>query len=223
MHYYSYYGLFGVKPQNPQNRVLNIAGVVLCVAALSLMFFIKTNDEPAPASRRASPTGNNPFDLESPSSTINPTNQYTTALLKDIDSTDKLVTPADDDIKLHSQPQWTNKLSPSMRRIVGTILALFGGLCYGVCMIPAQYLIDSKKGSPNGIDYVHSHFSGILFTSVGYFILYTVLSGNKPQINPSIALPAYASGILWAIAQTGKLCICAAECHLLSPVIDPSC
>lgn len=69
-------------------------------------------------------------------------------------------------------------------------------------MCPAQALIDGGKASSHGIDYVHSHFSGILFSSIAYFILYAILNGNKPQVNPSIALPAYASGILWAIAQT---------------------
>jgi glucose uptake protein GlcU len=69
-------------------------------------------------------------------------------------------------------------------------------------MVPAQYSMDQKLGSPNGIDYVFSHFIGIYLSSTFYFILYCAWQNNLPVLNPRIALPGFCSGLLWAIAQT---------------------
>eukprot|EP01130_Rhizamoeba_saxonica_P006071 TRINITY_DN2406_c0_g1_i2.p1 TRINITY_DN2406_c0_g1~~TRINITY_DN2406_c0_g1_i2.p1 ORF type:complete len:142 (+),score=16.48 TRINITY_DN2406_c0_g1_i2:647-1072(+) len=54
----------------------------------------------------------------------------------------------------------------------------------------------------NGMDYVFSHFTGILLCSIFYFLLYCIYNRNKPHVFPQSVLPGFLSGIMWAIAQT---------------------
>eukprot|EP01126_Amoeba_proteus_P048607 TRINITY_DN5634_c0_g1_i1.p1 TRINITY_DN5634_c0_g1~~TRINITY_DN5634_c0_g1_i1.p1 ORF type:complete len:138 (-),score=14.65 TRINITY_DN5634_c0_g1_i1:66-479(-) len=51
------------------------------------------------------------------------------------------------------------------------------------------------------MDYIFSHFCGIFITSTGYFLIYCLLKKNKPYINPEVVLPAFISGLMWAIAD----------------------
>ncbi|CAF4762391.1 unnamed protein product, partial [Rotaria magnacalcarata] len=55
----------------------------------------------------------------------------------------------------------------------------------------------------NGLYYINSQYSGILLSSLFYFVVYAALKRNKPRINPSIALPAMVSGAMWAVANIG--------------------
>jgi hypothetical protein len=148
-----YFGLFGLNKQTPKNDYLNVMGVVICFSALSLMFFIKPNEEmngtlsPSHVGKSAfatnkatlsklhkspssSASANTPFDLESPSnarsllSTPNVNNDA-----DDHHDTDPLLhDDPDGTVKVHpSQLSWTAKLNPPTRRMVGISLALIGG------------------------------------------------------------------------------------------------
>merc|ERR1719336_1284128 len=80
------------------------------------------------------------------------------------------------------------------------------GLLFGSNFAPPTHLIDlAKKGnthySEHGIDYVLSHFSGIMLTAIVQFVVYSLATNNKPHINPQIALPAWLSGVVWGVAQ----------------------
>jgi len=55
----------------------------------------------------------------------------------------------------------------------------------------------------NPLDYVFSHFCGILLTSMACIMFYTAYKGNQPDVYPQVILPAYVSGLLWAVAQVG--------------------
>merc|ERR1719384_2253652 len=56
--------------------------------------------------------------------------------------------------------------------------------------------------STNGLDYVYSHYTGILLTSLAYFLIYCISRRNRPQINHKVALPGWISGVMWGIAQS---------------------
>ena len=93
--------------------------------------------------------------------------------------------------------------------MAGGILA---GIFFGLNFVPPQYLIDhpTETGaavggdhthSTDSLDYVFSHFSGILLASTAIVFLYAALKRNKPSVYPEVILPGLCCGILWAIAQ----------------------
>ena len=54
-----------------------------------------------------------------------------------------------------------------------------------------------------GLDYVFSHFSGIILTSNVYFLLYCIFKRNRPQIGVGLVIPSIVSGVMWGVAQSG--------------------
>lgn len=50
--------------------------------------------------------------------------------------------------------------------------------------------------------YVFAFCCGVFAASTVYFIIYSVYKQNRPVILPETFLPAFAAGILWAVAQT---------------------
>jgi len=65
---------------------------------------------------------------------------------------------------------------------------------------PPQYIIDHTDNK-HGLDYVFSHFSGIMVASTFIVILYSAFMKNKPILYPQALLPGVISGALWGIAQ----------------------
>lgn len=53
------------------------------------------------------------------------------------------------------------------------------------------------------MDYVFAHFTGILLTSILYFIIYCIIKKNQPIVYPKAILPAFASGKLFFM-HTGE-------------------
>merc|ERR1719411_408118 len=105
---------------------------------------------------------------------------------------------------------WVDKLSPRRKQIIGILLSLFAGCCYGSCFSPIQYLINTRhQNDPvdypygNLEQYAFCHYSGILISSIMWFFIYCVYTGNKPQINNEATFPAICCGFLWAVAFTG--------------------
>jgi len=98
-------------------------------------------------------------------------------------------------------------------------MALLAGVFFGFNFDPVEMLkrtdtddttaapgwtSNTQDHSPNSIDYVFSHFSGIFLTSSVYLIAYLVyhhFKGTKPYIVPEVTLPAFISGFGWAIAD----------------------
>jgi len=48
---------------------------------------------------------------------------------------------------------------------------------------------------------VFSHFCGIFATSTAILLVYCAYKRNQPVVNPALFLPAFCSGVIWAIAQ----------------------
>ena len=106
-------------------------------------------------------------------------------------------------------------LSVSSKRLLGVAMSVVSGLLYGSNFTPPQIVHD--HGAPCGgngshglpgcgdqdmLDYVFPHFTGIFLTSTFYFLLYCAFMKNRPNIYPQAILPAFASGVMWATAQS---------------------
>ena len=107
-------------------------------------------------------------------------------------------------------PRWIRKAQESSggKFAFGFMLACVAGVFYGTNFNPPQRLIDEatrgdKSHSIHALDYVFSHFCGIFFATLLYFIVYCAVKqsrGRKPQLPPCV-LPAFGSGLMWGIAQ----------------------
>merc|ERR1712216_998498 len=98
---------------------------------------------------------------------------------------------------------WVDRLDRPQKRLLGIILAAVSGVLYGSNFDPPQWVMDNHPSkSQNGLDYVFSHFTGIFISSTLYFILYCCVNKNKPTVYPEAILPAFISGLMWAVAQS---------------------
>ncbi|EMS16301.1 transmembrane protein, putative [Entamoeba histolytica HM-3:IMSS] len=88
-----------------------------------------------------------------------------------------------------------------LQMVVGVICSLIAGILFGSAFNPSKYLQDNRLSSPNGVDYVFSHFVGIFLASTLYFIIYIIIFRNKPFIFKQTILPGIISGAMWGIAQ----------------------
>jgi len=113
-------------------------------------------------------------------------------------------------LEAEMEQSWVDKLTSKQKQLFGIGLSIVSGVCYGLCFCPAQYCINHNTNnsdySSNLEDYALSHFSGILLSTMSYFIIYAVYSKmyhQKPQVNAEAILPSILCGIVWAIAQIG--------------------
>eukprot|EP00930_Biecheleria_cincta_P083505 TRINITY_DN73071_c0_g1_i1.p1 TRINITY_DN73071_c0_g1~~TRINITY_DN73071_c0_g1_i1.p1 ORF type:complete len:332 (+),score=31.92 TRINITY_DN73071_c0_g1_i1:71-1066(+) len=89
--------------------------------------------------------------------------------------------------------------------VAGFIVALVAGVFMGSNFDPPTYLqqIGPPEHSSDAMDYVISHFSGILLASLAYFLVYLGVMRKQSFYDRKIVLPGLGSGILWGIAQVG--------------------
>jgi len=62
------------------------------------------------------------------------------------------------------------------------------------------------NASQDPLDYVFAHFCGVLLTSIFWFLVYCAKrarEGREPDLYPAVTLPAFVSGLMWAVAQIG--------------------
>eukprot|EP01083_Nonionella_stella_P075385 204924_1 len=178
------WGLFGLD-KNPATHIeRNYIGVLLCLAAAATFVFIRPTKSPPDYSRSSrdySVLSAEPQD-----------DGELTARLSILDEKARSV----------SANILTRKLSHSGQLVFGYAASAIIGVMYGCSFVPAQYYLDTGRGSSNILDYVFSHFTGLFLASTLYFFIYCMVKGNQPWINTRSALPALSSGIMWAVAQT---------------------
>eukprot|EP00939_MAST-03C_sp_MAST-3C-sp1_P002999 g2999.t1 len=86
----------------------------------------------------------------------------------------------------------------------GVAMALAAGAFFGSNFDPVTWIKDhDENASQEDLDYVFSHFTGILVTSFVYFLVYCVAKANEPWVSKTLILPAFVSGLCWAVAQIG--------------------
>jgi hypothetical protein len=88
--------------------------------------------------------------------------------------------------------------NPIVRKVFGVLLAMVMGLFYGSTFTPVAYNINVNPDvSDNYLDFVKTHYCGILITSIGWWLLYCAVMCNRPRIYPKLVLPAFISGLMW--------------------------
>ena len=181
------YGLFGLSTDTIANPALNYAGVACVIVCLVIFTKVKTKTR---ADQRAE-------SLEA--------RTYGEPLIENglLEAGGERVTPAPSDKGDGSLFAPGTKA----RRLAGIAMAVVSGLFYGSNFDPPQYVIDhhaDDETRSQALNYVFSHFTGILCSSVTFFCVYCLgcrAMGKKPDIRWEIAGPAFVSGLIWGLAD----------------------
>lgn len=171
------FGLLGVTPEVPSNEVLNYVGVAM--AALSGVFYLFVKSESSTAEERQA--------------------LVTTPIAEITTESEIAVVLSNNDVGSESET-FFDRLSKNAKRTLGISMAIFSGFLYAFTFTPALYVQDNyDDASKNGLDYVFSLYTGIFISSVFYFTVYCIFKKNKPQVFPSVILPALISGTKYSI------------------------
>jgi len=165
------FGLFGMNKEVVAHPALNYLGVTFACLSVVVMIGVKTEVK-------------SKVDPPAKSAGYSSVNDY--------------------DVSNPENDSWVEKLSLAQRRVFGLVLAVVSGLLYGVNFDPPTYVMNHFKAdgvSQNGLDYVFSHFTGIIVTSTCFLIVYCIIKRNKPVVFPNAILPGFICGFFWAIAQ----------------------
>ena len=180
-----HFGWFGLKPEDVEKPILNYIGVILgCISGV-VFFFIQPVKREQKSEEQVGQDGQEPF-LESskPVTTINEI------------SVEKASTPTPQHVSIR-------------QRIIGSILAITTGAIFGLVFNPSTYIQDHLDKYPdatkNGLHYVYAMYSGILISSVFYYVAYIAYKRNRPYLHVRSVLPALISGMMWGVAQAGFL------------------
>ena len=211
------FGILGLPaPTTPLTTPwLNYLGVALSLASLGLYSFVETNvsgkkDGDASQEYAKLNAGDDYAALSSMSPRI-VGSEYTMDAHGNVETPDVRVGMGNaaegmsNSEDVHQQgSSWIDKLSRKNKRMVGIIGALVSGVFYGTSFNPVFHIIDttSNPGDCHAIGFVFSHFSGIFLTSTIFMMIYCAATNNRPRIYPRVILPAFLSGIMWAIANT---------------------
>ncbi|CAF3806482.1 unnamed protein product [Rotaria sordida] len=185
------FGILGLTPQVPKTNskiALNYASVVLAALSAVFFLFIKSTRTPRVVRNSGINDDNSTIELEKAENISD-----------------------EDEVNVETDFPFLNRLSDRVQQILGCTLASIAGIFYGLMFIPDQYIRDHGENYKlnnelppnNGLYYINSQYSGVLLSSLFYFIIYAAWKRNKPSINPSIVLPAMVSGTMWAIANIG--------------------
>jgi hypothetical protein len=204
---FGFFGVIAKPPDTSAKMALNYASVVL--AAISAIFFLFIKSTPTPT--KAAPYA----ALYNENASIE---------LSKVGDTN-----AEGGEGLETDFPFLNRFSIKVQKIFGCALAAIAGIFYGLMFIPDQYIRDyphkySYKTEPadaNGLHYINSQYTGVLLSSLFYFVVYAALKRNKPVINPSIVLPAMVSGVMWGVANIGFIvAISALSTSVAYPIVS---
>ncbi|CAF0841464.1 unnamed protein product [Adineta ricciae] len=189
------FGLFDMKAQVPTTEtklILNYASVILAASSAIFFLFIKSTTKTAALPREVSYLSSSDGESSIQLGKVGETADYSHQNI-------------DDDFP------FLNRLTDRVQKILGCAFAALAGMFYGSMFIPDQYIRDhaskyTYRGEPpplSGLYYINSQYSGILLSSLFYFVIYAALKRNKPVMNPTVVLPALASGAMWGVANIG--------------------
>lgn len=204
------FGLFGLTPNKIGNPTLNIIGVIIACAALSVYFFVKPEKMGGKANKKDVVGGAEASLLDEEHDTA-----YA-GIYKEVELGKSLIPGGNGTLNADGEvvnatsdegedTMWTDSLNESQKTIFGVTMSVVSGLLYGCNFNPPQYVVDHPDAFPGSstdlADYVFPHFCGILLASIVFVQLYSMVSKNKPKVYPEIILPGFISGLMWATAQ----------------------
>jgi len=175
------FGLFGKEKDSVQYFTLNVIGV--CVSVLSLVPFTFMKEE-------------DPRDVKP-----EPTSGNLGAGLNDGSGQGG----GDLGAAEEGQRAVPNTSVSSGGFIAGFVVALIAGVFMGSNFDPPTYLqqIGPPKHSGDSMDYVISHFCGIVAATAVYLGIYVVSKGQDAFLGKEVIGPGLIAGIGWGIAQIG--------------------
>jgi len=199
------WGLFGTNPsEKPSSPLLNVFGALIALVATATYFFI----EPPEEGNGRTSSGSHEGYKELPSSQMPTAAGSEGDVGTDQDSKHRRLEVVK---SVNSDPVSLNEQTNGFdtQRLIGVLMAILAGFLFGVNFAPPNQLIEDETHvdgnklhySSHGIDYVFSHFTGILLTSLMWFLLYCILKKNKPLVNNELFIPGWLSGVAWGIAQ----------------------
>ncbi len=180
------YGLFGLKKQDIHDPMLNILGVALAMVGLLIFLQVRTNDTSQDNLDEHHHNAKNPLlhdDLET------------------YDRKKEMKKIADEE-----GDGFIDSLSDNAKRILGLACAMLAGIFFGTSFDPSQWVIDNRyDGDDDSLNYVFTHYCGIILTSWFYTIIYCIymyyIRKQEPYVNAEIILPATLSGVMWSAAE----------------------
>jgi len=211
------WGLFGVtKSEPPSYPSLNVVGALVALVATSIYFFVKpVEQDNVPKSPgiqegyKQLPSSQVPTAAGSEGDTGIDKNklQPRHTRLEVANNISDRVIKYEQAAQILGGNSWVDGLKH--KRLTGLFMAFVAGVLFGSNMAPPTHLMDDHSHvdgnglhySPNGIDYVFSHFTGIIITSLMWFLGYCAFQDNNPQVNNHVILPGWVSGVVWGIAQ----------------------
>jgi len=103
-------------------------------------------------------------------------------------------------------PVTVRSAHPLRARIEGVIMALIAGFCFGTNYNFVELEMNKEGASQNGLDYIFSQLTGVMFSSTIYFMTYAAYSiyyrKTLPVMNISVTPMGFVSGVMWGIAQS---------------------
>jgi len=194
-----FFGLFGTKKDDVAVVWLNILGLILALASLILSFFVKVSHH---------------------SKTSTPTNRSGNfmALPQSEEESGELKSSYPDDSQAHVRDEG-RPIEPAetvaRSKLRGIVCAMCAGFFFGINFDPPTYIQQHNCQEGNGcdehyrgassdpLDYVFAHFCGVLMMAMFIFFGYAIYKRNNPWISSRLCLPAYLSGVVWALGQVG--------------------
>jgi len=120
---------------------------------------------------------------------------------KDPDEPDEPKEQNSQDVELQSPMTRQCGMPRHLRWLSGFAMALVAGALFGYTFDPPIELAHKPGFSKDQMDYVWSHFAGILLMGNLVFVIYVMVRGEKSYVPRSVVIPAIISGAIWAIAQ----------------------
>lgn len=186
------FGIFDAKPEPPADPILNIVGVVFSLAGAVFFIFVKPQQAVVPTSESDSLLSNdrvNAHIIQSDYEAI-PSN-----IDERLNDNDYFLERSDNEGK-----KFLKNLSPLKKRIIGLSLSITAGIFVGCTYAPYLYVVDRyDEASQNGLDYIFSMYTGALFTSLIYFIVYCIIRKNRPYVNIKSIIPGFVNGWIWGV------------------------
>lgn len=91
--------------------------------------------------------------------------------------------------------QFYERLGPVKKKILGSIVAIIGGIFFGSTFAPIIYCQSNyPNASQDGNDYTFSLATGVMISSMFYFIIYCIYKRNRPVIYQELFLPSFTTG-----------------------------
>lgn len=120
-------------------------------------------------------------------------------------------------LRLESETVAQKKQGGARDKIIGALLAVFAGVCYGFNMMPVTRL-SQENPDVGQLDFAMSHFLGIFLTQTAILVGYSLYKRNRPFVDARSVLGGLVAGTLWGIAQCAWFI---ANANLSVPVAFP--